>query len=129
MDTPGRRIVVANKCDLAPAWDAGSSGALAISSLTGEGIDAVRDALAAEASGADDAARDRPAIANLRHAALLERARSALEAACALAQTHAPEEVVLIELYNARASFDEIVGARPQDEVLQTIFARFCIGK
>jgi tRNA modification GTPase len=123
------QIVVASKCDLAPRWDAGSVGALPISSVTGEGIDALRDALVSGALVAGETTRDRPALANLRHAALLERARTMLEAARVLTQARAPEEVVLIELYNARALFDELTGARPQDEVLRTIFGRFCIGK
>ena len=123
------QIVVASKCDLAPRWDAGSVGALPISSVTGEGIDALRDALVSGALVAGETTCDRPALANLRHAALLERARTMLEAARVLTQARAPEEVVLIELYNARALFDELTGARPQDEVLRTIFGRFCIGK
>lgn len=129
MQAPGEQVVVANKSDLPPAWEAGALGAIPISSLTGDGIDAVRDALLADALGADDAERDRPAVANLRQVALLEGARSALAAAGSLTQTRAPEELVLVELYNARSLFDEITGARPQDEVLQTIFSRFCIGK
>lgn len=123
------RILVASKCDLAAAWDAALVGALEISSITGEGIDELRELLLAGALVAEDTGRDRPAVANLRHAALLERARAALDAARALAAARAPEEVVLIELYNARTLFDEITGARPQDEVLRTIFERFCIGK
>lgn len=124
-----QRILVASKCDLPSRWDAASLAALPISSLTGEGIGALCDALVAGALVAGDTGRDRPAVANLRHVALLERARTALDAARALMRARAPEEVVLIELYNARALFDELTGARPPDEVLRTIFERFCIGK
>ena len=72
--------------------------------------------------------RDRASIANLRHAALVEQARTCVARARAAAAAGLPEELVLADLHEARAGFDEVTGARPQDEVLQTIFSRFCIG-
>ena len=47
----------------------------------------------------------------------------------AAAAAGVPEEFVLADLHEARGRFDEITGARPQDEVLRAIFERFCIGK
>ena len=73
--------------------------------------------------------RDRAPIANLRHAALLEQAREAVARAKAAAACGLAEEFVLADLHDARARFDEVTGARPQDEVLRVIFERFCIGK
>jgi tRNA modification GTPase len=127
-DTAGRpRVVVASKADLVRAWSAQEIEALPVSSITDEGIDRLRQALARTTG--TDALRDRPAIANVRHAALLERAREAVARARDAASASAPEELVLADLYEARGGFDEITGARTPDEVLQTIFARFCIGK
>jgi tRNA modification GTPase len=121
------RIVVASKCDLPAAWDDETVEARRVSSLTDEGIAGLRDALLA-AAGVEPA-RDRAPIANLRHAALLEQARDALMRAKIAAADGVPEEFVLADLYDARAKFDEVTGARPQDEVLRVIFERFCIGK
>jgi tRNA modification GTPase len=121
------RVVVASKADLAPAWDASSIGALAVSSLTDEGIGDLRNALL-HAAGVV-ALRDRAPVANLRHAGLLEKARQAIARARAAAADGVPEEFVLADLHEARGRFDEITGARPQDEVLRLIFERFCIGK
>jgi tRNA modification GTPase len=87
----------------------------------------LREALA-RLSGAGDR-RDRPVVANLRHAALLGRAREAVARARESAMAGVPEEFVLADIHEARGRFDEITGARPQDEVLRTIFERFCIGK
>lgn len=127
-ETHGRaRVVVASKADLPPAWDAASSGALAVSSLTDEGIGDLRKALL-DAAGVVPL-RDRGPVANLRHAGLLEKARAAIARARAAAANGVPEEFVLADLHDARARFDEITGARPQDEVLRLIFERFCIGK
>jgi tRNA modification GTPase len=123
----GRRILVASKADLPAAWNAAEVDALPISSLTDEGIGELRAALIA-ASGAADL-RDRPALANARHARLLEQAGEAIARARASAADGVPEEFVLADIHDARSRFDEITGARPQDEVLRTIFERFCIGK
>jgi tRNA modification GTPase len=121
------RIVVANKCDLPAAWDDEGFGARRVSSLTDEGMTGLREALL-EAAGVEPT-RDRAPIANLRHAALLEQARESLVRAQAAAAGGLAEEFVLADLYDARTRFDAVTGARPQDEVLRTIFERFCIGK
>jgi len=121
------RVIVASKSDLAAAWDAAAEGALEVSSLTDDGIDALRAALAH--AGGGGVLRDRAPIANMRHVALLEKARDAVARAAAAAAAGAPEECVLADLHEARGRFDEITGARPQDEVLRVIFERFCIGK
>ena len=127
-DTVSRpRVMVASKCDLPAAWDAGALGARAVSSLTDEGIDGLRAAML-DTAGAG-VPRDRAAVANARHAALLEQARAAVARAAAAASAGVPEECVLADLHDARGCFDEISGARPQDEVLRVIFERFCIGK
>jgi tRNA modification GTPase len=123
-----RRVLVASKADLPAAWDAAAMGALPVSSMTGEGIGDLRRALVdADAAGLE--MRDRPALANLRHASLLGQAREALGRARASAAAGVSEEFVLADVLEARGRFDEITGVRPQDEVLQVIFERFCIGK
>jgi tRNA modification GTPase len=123
------RLRVASKSDLPASWDAGALGALEVSSLTDEGIALLRSALADAAGAGDLAPRDRAAVANVRHAALLEKARDAVARAAAGAAAGVTEECILADLHEARGRFDEITGARPQEEVLRVIFERFCIGK
>ena len=122
-----RRVIVASKSDLRSAWDEAAVGALPVSSLTDEGLGNLRQALLG-ATGVD-VLRDRAPIANLRHVALLEKAREGVARAAEGAHAGIPEELVLADLHEARGRFDEITGARPQDEVLKVIFERFCIGK
>ena len=122
-------VIVANKCDLPAAWEAGvAPGAIAASALTGEGLEAVRDAIVRAAVSAD-ALEDTPAIANARHTALLERVEARLAEAADQAGTGQGEEIVLSTLQDAFAALDEIVGRRSSEDVLRQIFARFCIGK
>ncbi|MBI4886421.1 MAG: tRNA uridine-5-carboxymethylaminomethyl(34) synthesis GTPase MnmE [Acidobacteria bacterium] len=123
-----RRLVVLNKADL-PASHSCSGAAVCVSARTGEGIDELRRAIARELTGSD-AWRDTAAISNTRHIALLEQARDSLSAAArAAAENRAPEEFVLADLQAARVHFDEVVGARTTEDVLQHIFERFCVGK
>jgi tRNA modification GTPase len=129
--TRRKHIVVASKADLAIAWTAAEAerAALAVAAgTTGEGLDVLRDAIAA-GLGIADALRDTPAITNIRHADLLARARTALGRARAAAAAGTPEEFVAADVLEARTFLEEITGHRTADDTLHAIFARFCIGK
>jgi tRNA modification GTPase len=124
------RVVVASKSDLVPAWDGHDLpgiDVIPVSALTGAGLDRLRPSLAQAAAG--EPLRDVPAITNVRHVHLLERARAALERAAAAAAANTPEEFVLADLNEARTRFEEVTGTRTPDDVLHAIFERFCIGK
>jgi tRNA modification GTPase len=122
------RLIVANKCDLPAAMTV--DDAIGVSATTGEGLDRLRCAMARELSGDDESGQEAPALTNLRHVSLLEDARDSLAGAVnALAAGEIPEEFLLADLHAARARFDEVVGARTSDDVLNHIFEKFCIGK
>ena len=124
------RVVVANKSDLPAAWreeDAGTA-LLRVSAETGDGVDALRRALASSLL-TDDRGRDVPAVTNIRHVDLLTRARTALDGAARAADEGLPEEFVLADLNEARGLLEEVTGARTPDDVLGEIFGRFCLGK
>jgi tRNA modification GTPase len=128
--TEGRpRLVVATKGDLPSAWDTASLGCdvVCVSGLTGDGCAALMTAIVRAADV--EPSRDAPPIANVRHTALLERAREAIGRARAAAAAGVSEEFVLADLHEARAAFDEVVGVRTPEDVLQAIFERFCVGK
>jgi tRNA modification GTPase len=133
------RLVVGNKHDLTPAWsstDVGEPVAF-VSSKTGEGLDALRRQLrstleGSRPTGAASVPRDTAAVTNVRHAALLERAREALRRACESVDQPGgpvPEEFVLTDLQDARAALEEVTGKRASEALLRHIFSRFCIGK
>ena len=75
---------------------------------------------------------DVPALSNVRHIALVERADAALRRArLAVPDDAEPlsEEFVLADLQEARAALEEVTGRRTNDDLLVEIFSRFCIGK
>jgi tRNA modification GTPase len=103
-----------------------------VSVRTGDGLEALRPAIARALGAGAGTARDTAAVTNVRHAALLERARVAVgraRAAVDASRGTLPEEFVLADLQDARAALEEITGARRTEDLLAHIFSRFCIGK
>jgi tRNA modification GTPase len=118
-DAPGLRVT--NKCDLHPPFP----DSLAVSALTGEGIPELRraiiQALAPEQHGAF--------ITNLRHEQLLRESVDTLLKTRAAVGQAIPHEMLLLDLYAALNPMDSVSGATTADDILNRIFATFCIGK
>jgi tRNA modification GTPase len=101
-----------------------------VSAKTGAGLSRLRDELVTALDA--DATRDQPAITNLRHVLLVEKAHDALSRARSAIGERGralPEEFVLADLQEARGALEEISGRRAPDDLLAHIFARFCVGK
>jgi tRNA modification GTPase len=124
----GRYLVIANKSDL-PAAATVPEGAIALSAVTGEGLDALRQAIL-QAIG--HAARDEHEfgfITSLRHQQLLAECLGGLRAGRVAVEEHIPHEMLLIDLYGALYPLDAITGKTTADDILNRIFSTFCIGK
>jgi tRNA modification GTPase len=91
-------------------------------------MDALRHEILS-AIGGTEVQRDVPAVTNVRHRDLLERAYEALLRGRDAAASGLPEEFVLADLNEARALLEEMTGARTPDDLLAVIFSSFCIGK
>jgi tRNA modification GTPase len=125
----GRSILVGNKIDLRPA-DLPREAALGrdfvpVSALTGEGIEALREAIVPLGSHEQDSGF----ITSIRHAQLLRESREALRQARRAAEFGIPHEMLLLDLYAALRPLDAITGATTADDILNRIFSTFCIGK
>ncbi len=115
-----RLLLVHAKADLAPASDARQ---LAVSALTGDGLDRLTREIGAVAAALIPSPRQLSLTG--REAGLLMTLLSALEAARAQTTSlHAAEE-----LRYAREAIDRITGLSSLDAVLDALFARFCLGK
>ncbi len=116
-------LLVANKIDRVADRDALPPGALAISALTGEGIAALIAALARHVAERYDIAA--PLLTRARHRAALEIAVGALRRSLAadLAELRAED------LRLAWRSLGHITGRVDVEDLLDMIFADFCLGK
>ena len=126
-------VVIANKCDLAPAPNGTSAPrpALAVSAKTGQGIDALSRLLVARTVGQDGSGYTERSslVASARHRDNLQRADAALARAHDAATAGAGGELVAADLRAAVAHLEELIGIVASDDVLNRIFAHFCIGK
>jgi tRNA modification GTPase len=115
-------IGVHAKADLPDRGEA-SEGALAVSSVTGEGLSALL---------AEIEARARTVLPAQDAIALNRRqAGHVREAAEALGSVPETDDLVLIAEYlrQARAAFDRLTGRAGVEDVLDALFGRFCLGK
>jgi len=122
----GRSLVAANKCDLGSCVP---TGALAVSALTGQGIEALRQAILEAVAPPGAFEQETGFITNLRHEALLQESEACLQKALAAARAATPHEMLLLDLYGALQPIDAITGATTADDILNRIFSTFCIGK
>ena len=108
---------------------AGETG-LAISALTGEGLDALRDRLLRVAGGDVGAGSETTFTARARHIEALDAAAGHLAAGQAmLAQGALSLELLAEELRLAHEALGRITGRVSADQLLGEIFGKFCIGK
>jgi tRNA modification GTPase len=116
-------VLVANKIDLCAGRVSPLHGALPVSALTGEGIAALIEILANRVAADYDMAA--PLLTRARHRAALEEAHEALNRALA-----APlPELRAEDLQLAWRSLGRITGHVDVEDLLDVIFADFCIGK
>ena len=115
------RICVANKIDLGGTIP---DDAIGISALTGEGLEALRDRLAEIARSLTESSGP-PPLTQARHRAALQEAVARL----AGAQTADLPELRAEDLRLALRALGRITGSVGVEDILDTLFARFCIGK
>ena len=125
-----RRSLILNKSDLGihPGWERGSQ-VIPLSCLTGDGIEALRNAIREVIATAGPLAADHPIAINARHKAAFERsAERLLEARAALERNDAPEFIAL-EIREALQALGDVIGQVDVERILDVIFSTFCIGK
>jgi tRNA modification GTPase len=125
------RLVVENKADLAGGTFQGDSlrGGLHTSALTGQGIEELRQAILRHVNGRAGTSFESGFLTNARHQALVRDALASLAAARDAVANRVPHEMLLLDLYNTLRPLDDITGATTNDDILNLIFSRFCIGK
>ncbi|MXO75433.1 tRNA uridine-5-carboxymethylaminomethyl(34) synthesis GTPase MnmE [Altererythrobacter aerius] len=117
-DGPAGAWEIAAKSDLAVGK---RDGAFAVSALTGAGVPALKHALVAAARTALPPVGQ--AVLNARQFGLISDAYSALTTG------HVDPLLMAESLRQARVAFDRLTGRASTEDMLDTLFGRFCIGK
>jgi tRNA modification GTPase len=121
-------VVVRTKTDLTDA--PGPPDHLHVSAERGVGLDAVRSALAQRAfTGLADAGEVMAAVTRERHRTALTAAARDVDAFAAARRTGVDAVVAAVHLRAAAEAVTALVGPLTPDDVLDRVFATFCIGK
>jgi tRNA modification GTPase len=102
---------------------------LRTSALTGAGIVELRAAILQHVTGDAGSSAESGFLTNARHQSLVRDSLAGLSHAEGAVQNRVPHEMLLLDLYSALRPLDEITGATTNDDILNLIFSRFCIGK
>ena len=131
-DTQATIIAAINKCDLIEASSgqqaAGSHSSIQafnISAKTGMGLEELKQAIVTPFKEVGDSAM----LTNLRHYEAMKRLLDAIRLVKQGLQSETPSDLVAIDLRDAIHQIGTITGEVTTDEILGTIFSRFCVGK
>lgn len=125
-------LLVGNKTDLVPADTLTSfdfvEETIFISSKSGNNLHRIKEALISKAvvkqTSSDDAV-----VTNVRHHEALLRSEQALEEVLKGLDSKISGELLALDIRRALDALGEITGQVVNDEVLDSVFSRFCIGK
>jgi len=133
-DVAGRKvIVVANKTDL-PAADGHEAllpgvPIVPVSALTGAGIEALEEQMAGAIRSGPATPGVEPLASNPRHRDLFRRALASVETAAAALAEGSGTDLVAIDVSDAVTALGQVTGETADEELLETIFSSYCIGK
>ena len=124
----GRLIRIWSKTDLTSGPI--PEGFIPLSARNGEGIEALCRAMHERIlSGQVALEQEAPVIDSLRQKKLLERALEAFREFCRGLGQALPLDVLAVELKEALDALAEITGEVTSQDILDSIFSRFCVGK
>jgi len=124
------RILVRNKVDLPRRLELPAPlEAVDVCCLTGQGVEALKDAIKERVWAGEIRAEMLEVMINARHQDALRRARKAAELAVGELAGNLSLELAAVDLRIAANAVGEIVGKTTTEDLLDTIFSQFCIGK
>ena len=130
--TARHTVVVLNKADLGCCLDRDAlrerfGMVLSLSAKEGSGIKTLCEVL--ENLYGDEHIATGEMLTNARQADAVERALRCIEAAEESLLAEMTPDVVLTETEQALESLNELTGTHVRDDLVETIFSRFCVGK
>ncbi|MEW6701418.1 MAG: tRNA uridine-5-carboxymethylaminomethyl(34) synthesis GTPase MnmE [Bacteroidota bacterium] len=122
-----RIIIIANKIDLSKTET--FTADVKISAVTGEGVEELFSKLKEKAVSKQSYTERGAIVSNLRHFEALKRVKNHLTNARISIDEKLTGEFIAVDLRNAENALGEIIGKVTTDDILNNIFAKFCIGK
>jgi tRNA modification GTPase len=124
-------LLVINKIDLEQRLELGGlriapKEVCRVSAKTKQGIEELRNALF-NGSGLPEAQDE--LVTNVRHEQLIQETLVALERCHKSHIEGMPHEVVLLDLYSSLKALNALTGETTVEDILGSIFSKFCIGK
>lgn len=136
MATPASAALAASSPLPSPSSSANKSiddfqmEAIAISALTGDGMDELRTAIVNAVQKDIDSFLDSgPLVSSQRHATELAAAATDLDAVCHGIETGLPSDLIAEDLRSAINHLGTITGTITTPDILKEIFSKHCIGK
>jgi tRNA modification GTPase len=124
------RILARNKIDLTRRLELPAGlPAVDVSCVTGEGIEALKDAIKEKVWAGEISTEMLQVMINARHQDALRRGREAVERAAGALVEDLSLELVALDLRIGVNAVGEIVGKTTTEDLLDSIFSQFCIGK
>jgi len=127
-----KHIILINKIDIQNQIDASDlddANIIEISIKNDIGLDKLEDEIEKLFSIEPLETDDSIFITNVRHQTLILHAKNELENAFHSAQNGIPLDMLSIDINNAIQNLGEITGEIVSEDVIQGIFAKFCLGK
>lgn len=107
----------------------GEENCLFVSVKTGEGINLLLNRIKELFLGGDIVLGDEPLINNVRHKNLLYNALESIKNAVVAINNRIPEDFVSLDLKQAYEYLGEIIGESVDEDIIDKIFTKFCLGK
>ena len=129
-ETVAKVLAVVNKADLPQKLDTGAldfQRVIPLSAKTGEGLDRLTDAIAALYPAGSE--QQGHLLTNARQADAVSRALAAVESAQAALRSGMTPDAVLTDAEAALSALGELNGKSVREDLVSTIFSRFCVGK
>ncbi len=125
-------LVLENKTDLVAERrenECGEPDVLRISAKTGSGLDTLSDRICSLFREGAVTQNDEVVITSARHKALLSDAEKSLSLVLEGIEGGVSEDLINIDLTDAYASLGKIIGEEVGEDVINEVFAKFCMGK
>jgi len=96
---------------------------------TQEGIDLIEEKIEEKVYGGSVSQSNSVMVTNVRHKNILEKAEKSISDAIGMTQMMEALEFIEIDVNSCYEALGEIIGETVQDDIINEVFARFCLGK